>query len=396
MIALDSLGRTAVPRAVASAALGALALVVVACGTPADGEAPAIPTTQQAPATTETDSSDTEPDSAPAAPSEVDTLATATETVTQATSAAEREPIPADLLVIDVYPVPPGSRPHDVAPARDGGIWYTAQGAAALGWLDPATGATRHIDLGIGSRPHGVIVGPDGDAWVTDSGLNAILRVDPATSAVTVYRLPDDRPDANLNTAAFDADGVLWFTGQAGVFGRVNPTTGVLEVFDAPRGRGPYGIAATPNGVVYFASLAGSYIGQIDSRSNTVLELAPPTPGQGARRVWSDSQGRIWVSEWNAGQLGRYDPATGDWTEWPLPGPTPQAYAVFVDDTDIVWVSDFGGNAIHRFDPRVETFTTFALPSQPSNVRQILGRPGEVWAPESAADQLIVIRLATE
>jgi virginiamycin B lyase len=25
-------------------------------------------------------------------------------------------------------------------------------------------------------------------------------------------------------------------------------------------------------------------------------------------------------------------------------------------------------------------------------VRQILGRPGEVWLPESAADQLVVIR----
>jgi virginiamycin B lyase len=65
---------------------------------------------------------------------------------------------------------------------------------------------------------------------------------------------------------------------------------------------------------------------------------------------------------------------------------------VFVDDTDIVWVSDFGGNAIHRFDPSGETFDTFDLPSSPGNVRQILGRPGEIWGAESAADQLVVIR----
>ena len=31
------------------------------------------------------------------------------------------------------YPVPAGSRPHDVAPARDGGVWYTAQGSGELG-----------------------------------------------------------------------------------------------------------------------------------------------------------------------------------------------------------------------------------------------------------------------
>ena len=105
-----------------------------------------------------------------------------------------------------------------------------------------------------------------------------------------------------------------------------------------------------------------------------------------------DSQGRIWVSEWHAGQLARLDPASGQWTEWALPGEAPRAYAVFVDDADIVWVSDFGGNAIHRFDPSTETFDTFALPSTPGNVRQILGRAGEIWGAESAADQLIVIR----
>ena len=88
------------------------------------------------------------------------------------------------------YPVPAGTHPHDVAPARDGGVWYTAQRSGALGHLDPATGRTRHIPLGDGSAPHGVIVGPDGAPWITDGGLNAIVRVDPRTSAVRVFRLP--------------------------------------------------------------------------------------------------------------------------------------------------------------------------------------------------------------
>ena len=59
-----------------------------------------------------------------------------------------------------------------------------------------------------------------------------------------------------------------------------------------------------------------------------------------------------------------------------------------------MWVSDFGGNAMHRFDPALETFVTFPLQSNPGNVRQILGRPGEVWGAESAGDQLIMIRRA--
>jgi virginiamycin B lyase len=47
-----------------------------------------------------------------------------------------------------------------------------------------------------------------------------------------------------------------------------------------------------------------------------------------------------------------------------------------------------------RFDPDTERFDTYVLPHNPGNVRQILGRPGEVWFPESAADNLIVMRTA--
>src|SRR3990170_5327261 len=122
-------------------------------------------------------------------------------------------------LGVREYPVPAGSRPHDVAPARDGGVWYTAQGSGELGWLDPKTGRTRHVALGDGSSPHGVIVGPDGAPWITDSGLNAIVRVDSKTDEVRTYPLPASSGYANLNTATFDRRGILWFTGQRGVYG---------------------------------------------------------------------------------------------------------------------------------------------------------------------------------
>jgi virginiamycin B lyase len=236
-----------------------------------------------------------------------------------------------------------------------------------------------------------VIVDDNGTPWITDGGLNAIVAVDPATDEITTYPLPTSRANANLNTAAFDADGLLWFTGQNGIHGVLNPETGEMEVFDSPRGRGPYGIASNPEGQIFYASLAGSYIGSIGP-DGAVTVLEPPTPDQGARRVWSDSNGALWVSEWNAGQLSRYQPSTDSWATWPLPGDTPSAYAVYVDETDIAWVTDFGGNAIHRFDPATETFDTFDLPSSPGDVRQLLGRPGEVWGAESAADQLVVIR----
>jgi virginiamycin B lyase len=289
--------------------------------------------------------------------------------------------------------VPAGSRPHDVAPAPDGTVWYTAQATGELGRLNPATGEVIEVRLGDGSAPHGVIVGPDGAPWVTDGGLNAIVRVDPRSREVLRFPLPADRPAANLNTAVFDRSGVLWFTGQAGSYGRLEPQSGRIQVFDAPRGRGPYGITVTPDGSVYYASLAGNHIARVDTASSVATVIQPPTPAQGARRVWTDSRGNVWVSEWNAGQVARYEPSTGRWREWKLPGSSPQAYAVYVDEADKVWLSDFGSNSLVRFDPASESFDTVALPSRPANVRQILGRPGEVWGAESAADRLVVVRV---
>ena len=293
-------------------------------------------------------------------------------------------------LRVREYPVPPGTHPHDVAPAPDGSVWYTAQATGKLGRLDPRTGKTTEIPLGEGSAPHGVIVGPDGAPWITDGGLNAIVRVDPETSAVRAFPLPSSSGYVNLNTATFDRSGVLWFTGQGGVYGRLHTKTGAMRVFRAPLGTGPYGITTTPKGRVFYASLAGSHIAEIDVRTGKATVIRPPTAGQGARRVWSDSRGMIWVSEWNSGRVGRYDPSTKKWREWRVPGPA-QIYAVYVDDRDVVWLTDFGRSGIWRFQPATARFTRVPLRAG-ADVRQLLGRPGEVWGAESGADRLVVVR----
>ena len=75
-----------------------------------------------------------------------------------------------------------------------------------------------------------------------------------------------------------------------------------------------------------------------------------------------------------------------------LPGSGPRPYAVYVDERDRVWLSDWGSNAVLRFDPASETFARFALPNAGAGIRQLHGRPGEVWLPESGTERIAVIR----
>ena len=175
----------------------------------------------------------------------------------------------------------------------------------------------------------------------------------------------------------------------------LNQQPEIWRSFPCRCGRGPYGITTTPDGSVYYASLANSYVGRIDPQTGEATILEPPTSGTGRRRVWSDSQGKVWVSEWNAGQVAVYDPANNSWQEWKLPGDRPQAYAVYVDDHDIVWLSDFGANALVRFDPRLKHLPFSNCPAHPRRYVKFWAGRAKSGAAESGVDKLVVIRASS-
>jgi len=289
------------------------------------------------------------------------------------------------------YQLPPNAFPHDVAPAKDGTVWYSGQAKGILGHFDPKSNKNEEIPLGPGAAPHGVIVGPDGAPWITEGGQNAIAHVDPVSHAVKLYKLPREFAYANLNTGVFDKDGIYWFTGQSGVHGRLDPATGKLDAWHSPK-PGSYGITATPDGDIWFASLAGNFIGKVNKQSGDVMVVPPPPGSSGPRRIWSDSKGLLWVSFWNSGGVGRYDAAAKSWKIYAMPKSKSGTYAVYVDDKDRVWATDWLANAIQRFDPVTETFTTFPSDKRGASVRQMNGRPGELWGGESGNDRLVVVR----
>src|SRR5690606_17943070 len=242
-------------------AVAALGLLLAACAPAADV------TTEPAAAPIVEPAANTVAPPAPTAPPAGESAIVAEPDPTAPSPTAGDASTPRPVGEFDVFPVAPSIGPHDVAPAPDGRVWFTGQHSGDMGLLDPATGEITRFDLPAPSAPHGVIVGPDGLAWITDSGANAIVSIDPSSGEITSYPLPADRPNANLNTAAFVGNGGLWFTGQNGIYGRLDPAPGAMTVYAAPRARGQYGITATPGGDIYYASLAGSHIAHVNTET---------------------------------------------------------------------------------------------------------------------------------
>jgi len=78
-----------------------------------------------------------------------------------------------------------------------------------------------------------------------------------------------------------------------------------------------------------------------------ISDYDPPTPDSETRRVWSDGSENLWIAQWNAGQVARFDPVN-------------------------------------------ESLDVFSLERPDAAVRQLAGRPGELWGVESGTDHLVV------
>src|SRR5215813_8766959 len=95
---------------------------------------------------------------------------------------------------------------------------------------------------------------------------------------------------------------------------------GRITEFEVPTSDSlPAGIAAGPDGAVWFAEFHGNKIGRIDA-SGRITEFPIPTPDSGPTLLCSGPDGAIWFTEFNADRIGRLAPGGGV-TEFPIPTP---------------------------------------------------------------------------
>jgi virginiamycin B lyase len=293
-----------------------------------------------------------------------------------------------------VYELGSAAVPHQIAVqlADGGGVFFAAANLGAIGRINSLSGEVTYAALPSGSKPRGIVLSRDARIYAIDGNSDGIVSHDLKTGENRRFAMPSGFNHLELQMGAFDGHGRLWFTGYAGWYGRLDPVSGKVKVFQAPGGRGPFAMAADRDGSIWYASYAGNYLARIEDKSGKIETFPMPADADGPKGIAADARGRIWCTSFKDGSLARFDPATRKWATFQAPGRNSKLYGITIAPNGMIWTSDIGESRVLRFDPHKETFSVaFASPPR-AMVRHLAVGQGVVWAAESATDRMIAIR----
>jgi streptogramin lyase len=285
-----------------------------------------------------------------------------------------------------------------IAAGADGNIWFTDAGRRKVGRITPAGAITEFGLPDTGGSPYGITVGPDKNIWITVTAVGQgrpdwIARIGPAGE---VTKFPVGAQSAAGTPAspegiAAGPDGNIWFTeAGAGRIGRMTPA-GVLTEFPIPSGPGssPRGIVAGPDGNLWFIE---------SSRTTAVAKITPSGViteyPHGALdqfylgTIIAGPDGNLWFTQANnsgsprQGAIARVTP-NGVITTFDLP-PGSVPYGLSAGPDRNIWFTDSGGNTVGRMDAG-GAIRQFPLPRRNAQpLAMAAGADGRMWFTEGS------------
>ena len=170
--------------------------------------------------------------------------------------------------------------------------------------------------------------------------------------------------------------GLVCFTSSAAA------SATIKEFPVSPTDRGPLGIAAGPDGAIWFTELGADAIG----RSTLEGEMTEFTGLSGpAYTIVTGSDGNLWFAEQSVDKIGRLTPG-GTLKEFSLPSGSKPLDIVDGPDGDLWFTEQGDGGAIGRITTggAIEEFKTGLTPdSQPEGITA--GPEGDMWFTQSAS-----------
>jgi virginiamycin B lyase len=241
---------------------------------------------------------------------------------------------------MESYPIPTGLRvtapltagtalASDFTTGKDGAMWFSMSGVAALGRVDLATHEVEVVPL---PTPLSTTVlltqiiqpGPGNLLVVSLGAANKIATIDVFSRQITEYTIPT--PAALPQGVTTDRHGKIWFTESAGQkFGWIDVTTGQIKEYSilALRGLGgllplslgnplpfPGPIREGSDGRIYFAHggfEGGNRISQFNPVTGAYKEIVVPTPLAGICDLNNTQDGAIWFGEFTGNAIGKLD-----------------------------------------------------------------------------------------
>jgi streptogramin lyase len=172
---------------------------------------------------------------------------------------------------------------------------------------------------------------------------------------------------------------------------------GQISQFATPTpSSGPEGIAAGPDGNLWFAEINASKIGEINPVTDAISEFATPTPNSSPLGITTGPDGNLWFTEFAAGKIGEINPSTHVITEFAIPTASAFPVALATGSNGNVWFTEDGGNKIGEISPTTHAITEFTVPTPTSQPFGIASGPdGNIWFTEKMASKIGVLSLAT-
>jgi streptogramin lyase len=205
------------------------------------------------------------------------------------------------------FPIPTSnSWPSIITSGPDGNLWFGEWKGDKIGRITTAGVVTEFATPTAGSRPHGITVGPDGNLWFTEFGSSGMGRI---TTAGVITEFPIPTATSKPAFVAAGPDGNLWFTEYNGErIGRIT-TSGVITEYPIPGGGGSVGLASSST-----SEGGGSLLFTCEIRREWLQNPGWPSCAGPACPIGiaAGPDGNLWFTEFRGSKVGRI-------TDFPLP-----------------------------------------------------------------------------
>ncbi len=218
--------------------------------------------------------------------------------------------------------------------------------------------------------------------------------MEPRRLLTTIADFPTLTADAGPSGIAAGPDGKIWFTeSKTGKIGMIDPSTHATAEFALRRAdSAPIAITAGPDGKLWFTEAIGQ-IGSIDPITDAIVEYLIPrddaTLNPSPQGITAGPDGNVWFTDLGANRVGMINPTTHDISVFATPTLLSQPLGITAAPDGNLWFAEFNANKIASIDPTTHAISEFPIPTARASTHSITaGRDGNLWFDEDGSNKI--------